>query len=82
MAYDNTNTGALWVQTEKTSEKAPDLKGKINIDGVDHDFVGWKKFTAKGEMYSLVKAKPREDKPAAKTAPAPKGDDYEDSIPW
>lgn len=85
MAYDRTNTGALWIQEEKKSEKAPDVKGIINIDGVDHAFVGWKKHTVKGPMYSLVKDKPREAKPTEdkpRPSPTEKASVFDDQVPF
>ena len=41
MAYDNTNKGAIWREQNKTSERAPDYKGSINIDGVEYWLSGW-----------------------------------------
>jgi uncharacterized protein (DUF736 family) len=40
MTYDNTNTGVLF-KNEKSNEKAPDYKGKIDIDGTEYNLAGW-----------------------------------------
>lgn len=78
--YDNNNSGIVFVQTEKKSEKWPDYNGSVTVDGKDYWVSGWKKFTAKGEGISLA-LKPREAKPqAAQTQPTKS--DYEDDIPW
>lgn len=39
--YDNTNRGTLFVNDRKSSDSQPDLRGKINIGGVDHWLSGW-----------------------------------------
>lgn len=41
MTYDNTNTGVLFKNDKKTSDKAPEYKGKINIGGVEYNLAGW-----------------------------------------
>jgi hypothetical protein len=40
---DYTNTGALFTNDKKGNDKAPDYKGKINLNGTDYDLAGWKK---------------------------------------
>lgn len=50
--YDNTNTGVLFTNKKKTSNKAPDLKGSVNVNGKEFWLSGW--FTFKksdGEKY-------------------------------
>jgi len=42
MQYDNTNTGVLFVNEEK-SGKRPDYTGKINVDGRELELAGWKR---------------------------------------
>ncbi len=41
--YDNTNRGALWPNREKQTDKQPDLKGQINVDGVEYWLSAWKR---------------------------------------
>lgn len=43
MSYDNTNKGAIWGNKDKQSDKHPDFKGSINIDGVEYWLSGWKR---------------------------------------
>lgn len=95
MDYDETNRGALFLNDRKQSDKHPDWKGRININGVDHWLSGWKKQTQKGPVLSLSLGDPCEKQPEA-PPPAPRSvprsttskyppsthpaDD--DSIPW
>lgn len=44
-------TGSAWYQTNKRSPKAPDLRGKIVIQGHTWEIVGWNKFTPNGKAY-------------------------------
>lgn len=59
MAYDNTNKGTLSRNDRKTTDKHPDFKGKINIDGKDYWLSGWTKSGNNGDFISLA-AQPKE----------------------
>ena len=41
MAYDNTNTGALFVKKERKNDKQPNFQGKINVNGKEYDIAAW-----------------------------------------
>jgi len=41
--YDNTNRGQLWGNDKKETEKHPDFKGSININGEEFWLSGWKR---------------------------------------
>ena len=41
--FDNTNRGAVWKNEDKQSEKHPDFKGSINIEGVEYWVSGWRR---------------------------------------
>ena len=41
--YDNTNKGAIWGNKDKQTDKHPDFKGSINIEGVEYWLSGWKR---------------------------------------
>jgi hypothetical protein len=43
MSYDNTNSGMLARNDKKETEKHPDFKGSINVDGVDYWLSAWVK---------------------------------------
>lgn len=61
--WDNTNRGVLSKNKNKTEDKHPDIKGKINVEGKDYDLAGWSKTNDKGTYYSLKISipKPKED---------------------
>jgi uncharacterized protein (DUF736 family) len=73
------NTGAIFKNDKKTSDKAPDYKGKINVDGVDKDIALWVRESKNGVKYLSVKI----EEPFQKTAPvqesAPK---YDNDLPF
>ena len=89
MAYDNTNSGALFINDRKQNANHPDLKGSINIEGVEYWLSGWNKETSKGVTIS-IKATKKDAKPvtphsAAKAdgyAPAPTPIDDEIPFAW
>jgi hypothetical protein len=41
MTYDNTNSGMLARNDKKETEKHPDFKGSINVDGVEYWLSAW-----------------------------------------
>lgn len=55
MSYDNTNTGTLGKNKRKETEKHPDYKGKINVNGVDYWLSGWRRQgTGKNGPYDFI----------------------------
>ena len=80
MAYDNTNRGMIRTNDKKSSANHPDMKGVLNVAGVEYWLSGWNKTNDKGDYVSLS-VQPMKDSPqaahsAAKAdgyAPAPAG---------
>lgn len=79
MEYDNTNTGTLF-KNESDNEKAPQYKGKINVDGKEYELAAWVREakSGKGKFFSLKIQEPRqkaEKKPVT-------FDDIESDLPF
>ena len=53
--YDNTNSGAIFKNDKKGNEKAPDYKGKINVDGKDKQIALWLRESKAGNKFFSVK---------------------------
>jgi len=90
MAYDNTNSGALFSSVKK-SEKSPDFTGKINVEGKEYRLAGWRKTSQAGKKYLSLKVSTDEynaGRARAEDDPAPHGafgggaNDPDDSIPF
>jgi uncharacterized protein (DUF736 family) len=56
--YDNTNKGALFTNDQKGNEKAPNYKGKLNVNGKEYDIAGWVRQGKSGNFISLTIAEP------------------------
>lgn len=67
MAYDNTNTGALFKAKERATDKHPEYTGSINVGGVEYWLAGWVKESKAGQKFFSLAVKPKEAKPAAKS---------------
>lgn len=66
MDYDNTNTGVLF-KNESDNDKAPNYKGKINVDGKELEIAAWVRQSKAGvKFFSLKVQEPRQKKPEAK----------------
>lgn len=41
MPYDNTNSGVLFINDKKGNPKAPDRRGKLDVNGHEYELAGW-----------------------------------------
>ena len=65
MEYDNTNRGALFRNEKRTSDRAPEYNGSLNVDGVDYWISGWIKEGKNGKFFSLS-VQPKEQQQPSK----------------
>lgn len=59
MAYDNTNSGALFKNDDKSNERHPDYKGSLNVNGVDFWISSWLKTSKAGAKYMSLSVTPK-----------------------
>lgn len=72
MEYDNSNKGALFRNDKRTSDRAPEYNGSINVNGVDYWISGWIKEGQKGKFFSLsVQPKDQQKAPQQSRQSAP-----------
>jgi hypothetical protein len=82
MAYEQKpNTGSLFKNHKKESEKHPTHAGSFNIEGTEYWINAWVNETKKGEKYFSLKVKPKEAQAVKKEQPTQEWED-EDSIPF
>lgn len=86
--YDNTNRGGIWKNDKKETEKHPDFRGDINVEGVEYWVSGWKRkpdANPKSPALQLSLTK-KEAKPAQATQPPAQSqgsdDFYDEDIPY
>jgi len=85
MEYDNTNRGILSRNDRKEKDSHPDMKGTINVDGVDYWLSGWTKTKKDGSgKFLSLSVEPKQQMTAAKPAPKrqSKVEDMDDDIPF
>jgi uncharacterized protein (DUF736 family) len=63
--YDDTNRGVLFREKTKRSEKSPDYRGKLDMNGEQFEIVGWIREVKNGKdagskFLSLKISEPRE----------------------
>lgn len=71
--YDNTNSGALFVNDKGDNDKRPDRRGTINIEGVEYTLSGWLRTPNNGGAQFLSLKAERKDgaKPQRQAPQAP-----------
>ena len=79
--YDDTNRGALFTNDRKTSDKHPDLKGSINVEGKEYWVSGWFK-TGKSGGFTSLSVTPKEGRTAASDRPSATHVASDDAIPF
>lgn len=63
--YDDTNTGALFINDKGDNDKRPDRKGKLNVEGVEYQISGWLRTPKSGGAQFLSLKVERSDKQQA-----------------
>lgn len=53
MEFDNTNSGVLFKNQQKDTDKHPDYTGKINVNGKEFRLAAWIKEGKAGKFMSL-----------------------------
>lgn len=83
MNYDNTNTGALFPNDKRESDKHPQMKGSINVEGVEYWVSGWTNVSKAGAKYQSLKLtrKDQQQAPQPQAQPAPNVD-FDDDMPF
>lgn len=79
--YDDTNKGVIFPNDRKETEKQPDFKGSINIEGRDYWISGWKKSGKKGPLVSLSVQAKQEQRERQHQQRAPQRDPFDDAPP-
>lgn len=80
MQYDNTNSGVLFRNEKKQSDKHPDFTGNANIDGNEMWVSAWVKESKTGKKFFSMSFKPKEEN---SYKPQPKKDEFvNDDIPF
>jgi len=55
--YDNTNSGALFKNERKETEKHADYRGSINVEGHDYWLSAWLKTSRNGQKFMSLSVK-------------------------
>lgn len=84
--YDNTNTGALFINDRRQTENQPNAKGSVDIDGVEYWVSAWTKTSKSGQKFQSLAFTRKEQQQAparpAPTAPAFNPDVIDDDLPF
>lgn len=80
------NSGVLFKNDKKESDRHPDYKGNIRVAGVDYWLSSWINTSKSGQKYMSVSVQPKDqahqqgiDQAKAATAPV---EDFKDDVPF
>lgn len=79
MAYDNNNSGALFINDKKQKDTDPDFKGDATINNQQVWLSAWKNESKSGKKYIAVKFKAKDINKTAEKHNAPLEDEMP---PW
>ena len=65
MAYDNTNSGALFKNEDKAEPNQPDYKGSLNVGGKDFWIAAWLKTSKAGKKFMSLSVQSKDKKERA-----------------
>jgi uncharacterized protein (DUF736 family) len=80
--YDNTNSGALFANTERKTDKHPNARGTLNVEGREYWISAWTKTSKKGEKYQSLSVQPKDGQTTRAPDAAPKPVEFDDDIPF
>jgi hypothetical protein len=83
--YSNENSGTLFKNDRRETDKHPEYTGSINVDGTDYWLSAWIKVSKDGsKKFFSLSVKPKDAKPAAKPVKqASSGfDDMDSDVPF
>lgn len=78
--YDNTNSGALFVNERRQNEKQPQYTGTLNVEGVEYWLSAWLKKSRDGRGFMSLALTKKETKPTTLDPPINFGED--EDIPF
>jgi len=78
----NPNSGVLFKNDRKETDKHPDYTGKATVNGVELRLAAWIKSGAKGKFMSLSFTDPSGQREKAPEKYEPRKDDFDSEIPF
>lgn len=75
MSYDNNNSGVLFRNDKKTTDKHPDYKGNAEVGGVAFWVSGWIKQSKAGAKFMSLRFEPKEQQASKPVAELDNCDD-------
>lgn len=79
--YDDTNRGAMFKNTSRETDRHPEYKGTLDVNGRAYWISAWLKVSAKGEKYMSLSVQAKEAAPA-KPASKSRTVGEDDEIPF
>ena len=79
--YDNTNSGALFKNDRKTTDKQPHYTGEVNVEGEEFWLSAWIKTSRKGSKDMSLALTKKEEKQVPKASKYG-GIDFKDDLPF
>jgi uncharacterized protein (DUF736 family) len=80
--YDNTNSGALFKNEDKKSDKHPDYRGQLDVEGEEYWVSAWIKTSKAGKKYMSLSIQAKEERESI-PAHTNRNEDFDDSdIPF
>lgn len=84
--YDDTNRGAIFVNDKKTQDNHPNMRGTLNVEGVEYWVSAWTKVSKNGAKYQSLALTRKEQQaapqPQRQAAPQQAPVNFDNDIPF
>ena len=80
--YNNTNSGTLFKNDDKQTDKHPDYRGQINVGGTEYWLSAWVKVSKKGAKFMSLSVQPKEQRQERRSGPQRSTtEEFDDDLP-
>lgn len=85
--YDNNNSGSMFKNDRKETDKQPDFRGSVEVDNQEYWLSAWVREAGPqaknpGQKFFSLAFTPKNQEATGAPPASTKADDFDDDVPW